>query len=86
MLSTDTTKIFSIQLKSDYRFINQATCIIGAQMEGNYQVQKFGYERILILKKENIKPDTLRLSIVADKLTLTEIYNGYAWSHYFNKN
>ena len=85
-LSTDTSKIFSLQLKSDYKFINQASCIIGGPIEGNYQVQNLGNDRILILKAENTRPDTLRLSVVANNLTLTETDNGYSWHHYFNNN
>lgn len=85
-LSTDSTKVFSIQFKHDYSFVNGASCIIGAQTKGYYQVQKFGNGRILILKAENSRPDTLKLSVSASYLTLTETNNGYSWTHFFDRN
>ena len=85
-LSTDTNKIFSIQLKNDYKFVNQAGCIIGGPTEGNYQFRTLSNEKILILKAENTRPDTLKISFEASQLILTETNNGYSWHHYFSKN
>ncbi len=84
-LSTDTNKIFSIQFKSDYKFVNQAGCVIGGPTEGNYQFRTLGNEKIVILKAENTRPDTLKLSFEVGQLILTETNNGYSWYHYFNK-
>ncbi|MFT3701765.1 MAG: hypothetical protein QM802_05320 [Agriterribacter sp.] len=86
MFSTDTTKIFSLQFKYDNTFVNQAYCIIGGPTEGNYQIQHLNDDRILILKTNNIRPDTLKISVADNKLTLTETNNGYSWYHYFKND
>ncbi len=84
-LSTDTNKIFSIQFKEDYKLVNQASCIIGGPIEGNYQFRTLGNEKIVILKTENTRPDTLKLSFELSQLIFTETNNRYSWHHYFNK-
>jgi hypothetical protein len=86
MFSTDTTKIYLLQFKNDARFINQANNVIGGATEGNYEIQHSGNNRIIILKAEYTRPDTLKLSVVANKMTLTSTHNGYSWYYFFDKN
>jgi hypothetical protein len=86
MFSADTTKIYLLQFKNDHSFINQATTVIGGATEGNYEIQHPGNNRIIILKSTYTRPDTLKLSVAANKMTLTSTDNGYSWYYYFDKN
>lgn len=85
MLTNDTTRIYSLQFNNDYSFTNEASCIVGGPTDGHYHLKEIGSNKILILLSPNYQPDTLKLSLTANSLALTETSNGCSWSHYFHK-
>ena len=85
MLPSDTTRIFLLQFKSDYGYLNNTICVLGGPSNGNYQIQSFDNHRILILKSQNNYSDTFRLNLTTNSLTLTETNNGYSWFHHFSR-
>lgn len=85
MFSNDTTKIYNIQFNSDLSFINTSFCIIGGQTAGTFETKVLGNDKILILKSQNLRPDTLKMSFGNNQLTLTETNNNYSWFHDFYK-
>ena len=85
MFSNDTTKTYHIQFNNDLTFTNTSFCIIGSQTAGTYETSILGNDKILILKSNNLRPDTLQISFRNSQLTLTETNDNYSWFHDFYK-
>ena len=85
MFSNDTSKIYNITFRKDFSFSNTSFCIVGGPTEGTFEIKGSGADKILILKSQNNRPDSLKIRIDNNNLTLTETLNNYSWFHDFYK-
>jgi hypothetical protein len=85
MLSNDTSRIYNISFRNDFSFSNTSFCIIGGPTEGTFEIKGSDAGKILILKSQNNRSDSLKISIENNHLILTETFNNYSWFHDFDK-
>lgn len=85
MVSNDSSKVFNIILNTDFSFTNSSFCVIGGPTEGTFEISGTGAAQLLILKSQNSRPDTFKITLNNNNLTLTETFDSYSWFHDFNK-
>lgn len=85
MLSNDTSRIYNISFRNDFSFSNTSFCIVAGPTEGTFEIKGSGADKILILKSQNNRSDSLKISISNNHLILTETLNNYSWFHDFYK-
>ena len=81
----DSSVSYHILFKTDKSFLNTASCIIGGQQEGIYDIVGSGNDKKVVLMSQNYKPDSFKILMANNYLVLIEYFDNYSWSHAFYK-